>query len=67
MTRSGYREDIIEGHGDISNNNSFDGCRKSGSSSTSLVMCFVGSDFSVKLPYDIEEEDGTEEFETWNL
>ena len=67
MTRSGNREDIIEGHSDISNNNSFDGCRKSCSSSSSLVMCFVSSDFSIELPYDIEEEDCTEEFETWNL
>jgi hypothetical protein len=28
---------------------------------------FVGSNLTVKLPYDIEEKYGSKEFESWNL
>lgn len=67
MTCSCDREDIIEGHSNISDNYRLDGCREGISFFSSFFMVFVSTDFTIKLPYDIEEEDSTEEFESWNL
>ncbi len=67
MTRTGDSEDIIETHGYICENNRLDGSPEILCPRGSLFMMFTCSYLTVEFPYDIEEEECTEEFEAWNL
>lgn len=67
MTGSGNSEDIVQWHRDISDDDRPDRSREGARASISLLMMLTRSDFSVKFPYHIEEEDGSEELESWDL
>lgn len=68
VTRSCYRKDIIKGHGDISNNNGFDGTPEViGTIFWLLFAMFMCADFSIKFPDNIEEEDSPEELKSRDL
>ncbi len=63
-----YRENIVETHSDIGYDDRLD-CRGECCCRilASFFMVFVCTDLSVELPYHVEEEYRSEEFETRNL
>ena len=67
MTCSGYCEHIVETHSNISDYDRLDSCPECGSSFFSLFLVFMRSYLSIELPYYIEEEYGSHEFESWYL
>lgn len=68
MTGSGDGEHVIEGHRDIGDDDHLHGCPEGISTRVVFVfMVFRGTDLAVELPDDIEEEDGSEELEAWDL
>lgn len=68
MTCSGNREDVIEWHRDIRDDDGLDSSFKGGSRlSSSMFGMFTRAYLTIKFPYHIEKEDGTEKFETRNF
>lgn len=67
MACSSDREDIVERHSHISNDDSLDGGSEGICFFSSLFVMFVSANLTIELPYDIEKQEGSEEFESWNL
>lgn len=60
-------EDIIETHGDVSDDYSFYSTHEGCSSFVTFLVMFMGPNFSVKFPYHIEQQNCSEKFKSWNL
>lgn len=67
MTCSCNGEDIIERHGNISDDDGFDSGTESICFFSSFFLMFMSTNLTIELPYDVEKEDSAEEFESWNL
>lgn len=64
MTRTCDGEDIIQRHGDIGDDDSLDRSTKCRRTATMFLMMLARTDLTIELPYDVEEEDSTEELES---
>lgn len=68
MTGSCDSEDIIEAHSDIGDDDRlYSHLERSSSCSSSMFRVFTRPYLTIEFPYDIEEEDSTEELESRNL
>lgn len=64
MTGTCYGEDVIQWHSDISDDDRLDRRAKCTRTRSMLFMMLARTYLTIELPYDIEEEDGTEELES---
>lgn len=64
---SGNGEDIVERHGNISDDDGLDGSTESICFFSSFFLMFMSTNLAIELPYNIEKKHRTEEFESWNL
>lgn len=67
MTGTCDSEDIIERHGDVSDDDRLDSLTESCCWFSTFFVVFMCAYLTVELPYDVEEEYCSEELESWYL